>query len=97
MEVERERNAASFHGYSYDLVRVKGELKLQNRQSKAATLEVTKDLTGEVVESTPQAKDIPTAKGLRRVNTRHVLVWEIELKPGQEQTLSYTYEVYLRN
>jgi len=97
VEVERERNAASFHGYSYDLVRVKGELKLQNRQSKAATLEVTKDLTGEVVESTPQAKDIPTAKGLRRVNTRHVLVWEIELKPGQEQTLSYTYEVYLRN
>ncbi len=97
VELERVRNAASFHGYSHDLVKVKGELKLQNRQGKSATVEVTKDLSGEVLDIVPQAKDIPTAKGLKRVNPRHVLVWEVELKPGQEQTLSYTYEVYLRN
>jgi hypothetical protein len=97
VEVERERNAASFYGHKYDLVKVKGELKLQNRQSKSATVEVTKDLSGEVVASVPQAKDIPTAKGLKQVNTRHVLLWEIELEPGQAQTLSYTYEVFLRN
>lgn len=97
LEMHRKRNAAEFYGRWYDLVKVKGELKLQNRLNKTATVEVTKDLSGEVLETAPQARDIPTAKGLKRVNPRHVLVWEIELKAGQSQTLSYTYEVYVRN
>ncbi len=45
----------------------------------------------------PEATDTPTAKGLKRVNPRHVLVWEIALEPGERRTLSYTYEVYVRN
>ncbi|NOY82401.1 MAG: DUF4139 domain-containing protein [Kiritimatiellaeota bacterium] len=97
LELERKRNAATFHGYRYDLVKVKGELKLQNRLDKSANVEVTKNLSGEVLETVPQAKDTPTAKGLKRVNPRHLLVWEIELEPGKKQTLSYTYEVYVRN
>lgn len=97
LELERKRSAATFHGFRYDLVKVKGELKLQNRLDKSANVEVTKNLSGEVLETVPQAKDIPTAKGLKRVNPRHVLVWEIELKPGQKQTLSYTYKLYVRN
>ncbi len=97
LEVGRQRSATKFYGYRYDLVKVKGELKLQNRLDKIATVEITKNLSGKVLQTAPQAKDIPTAKGLKRVNPRHVLVWEIELKPGQSQTLSYTYEVYVRN
>ncbi len=97
LELERKRNATRFHGYSYDLVKIKGELKLQNRLDKSVIVEITKNLSGEVIESEPKAKDIPTAKGLKQVNPRHILVWEIELKPGQKETLSYTYEVYVRN
>ncbi|KPJ58957.1 MAG: hypothetical protein AMJ46_13065 [Latescibacteria bacterium DG_63] len=97
LELERTRNAATFHGYRYDLVKVRGELKLQNRLDKSTNVEVTKNLSGEVLETIPQAKDVPTAKGLKQVNPRHVLVWEIELKPGEKQTLSYTHEVYVRN
>ena len=50
-----------------------------------------------VIETVPEAKDTPTAKGLKQVNPRHVLLWEVELKPGEKQTLSYTYDVYVRN
>jgi len=96
LELSRQRSAVRFHGYDHDLVRVKGELKLKNRLDKDVTVEVTKNLSGEVLETVPKAKDTPTAKGLRWVNPRHILVWEIELKAGQEQTLSYTYEVYIR-
>ena len=96
-ELERKRNAARFYGYNYDLVKVKGELKLRNRLDKIVNVEVTKNLSGEVSETTPQAKDIPTAKGLKRVNPRHILIWDIELNPSKEQTLLYTYEVYIRN
>ena len=97
LELERERNAATFQGSTYDRVKVKGELKLQNRLDKSANVEVTKRLSGEVLQTVPHATDTPTAKGLKRVNPRHLLVWEIELEPGKEQTLSYTYEVYVRN
>ena len=97
IELERQRNAASFHGYSHDLVRIKGELKLVNRMDKRAVLEITKDLSGEVLETAPRASDVPTAKGLQRVNPRHVLTWNIDLEAGQEKTLNYTYEVYVRN
>jgi len=97
LELERKRNAAKFAGWSYDLVKVKGKLRLQSRLDKAARVEVTKNLSGEVFEIDPLAKDIPTARGLKRVNPRHTLVWEIELNPGRKQTLSYTYEVYVRN
>lgn len=97
LEVERKRNAAQFHGYRYDLVKVKGELKVRNRLDKSANLEVTKELSGEVLETLPEATDIPTAKGLKRVNPRHMLVWECELKAGERKTLSYVYEVYVRN
>ncbi len=97
LELERKRNAATFHSDRYDLVKVRGELKLQNRLDKTTNVEVTKNLSGEVLETVPQAKDIPTAKGLKRVNPHHVLVWEIELEPGKKETLSYTYEVYVHN
>lgn len=96
LELERERNVSKFNGYAYDLVKVSGELKLHNRQNKSVTVEVTKNLSGELLETAPQARDIPTAKGLKRVNPSHVLVWEVELKPGQELKLTYSYQVYVR-
>jgi hypothetical protein len=96
-EVTRTRNAARFYGYSYDLVTVKGELKIRNRQNTQVKMEITKHLSGTVKEMTPAAKDIPTAKGLKKVNTRHDLVWEITLEPDEEKKLTYTYDVYIRN
>lgn len=95
-EVSRNRNAANFHGSSYDLVQVRGELKVRSALDRAVSLEVTKDLSGEVKEMTPAAKDAMTARGLRGVNPRHTLTWTIELKAGEEQTLTYVYQVYVR-
>ncbi len=96
-ELERERNAARFYGRSYDLVTVRGELKLSNRVGKNVHAEVIKHLSGEVVAFTPDAKDVPTAKGLKRVNSRHDLIWTLDLEPGEKADLSYTYKVYVRN
>jgi hypothetical protein len=97
LEMDRQRNAARFHGYSYDLITVKGELKLRNRMDRDVTVEITKNLSGEVLESMPQAEDIPTARGLKQVNPRHILIWKIDLKADREEKISYTYEVYVRN
>jgi len=96
-EVERKRNAADFYGYRYDLVKVRGELRLRSRLDKAVAVEITKELSGEVLENPSKAKDVTTAKGLKKVNPKHVLTWEIDLGPGDEQTLSYVHQLYVRS
>lgn len=97
VEVARTRDAATFHGYSYDRVKVRGELKLRSRLERAVKLEVVKELSGDVLEASPQAKDVVTAKGLKQVNPKHVLTWEPEVPPGGELKLVYVYDVFIRN
>ena len=53
VEVERKREASRFHGSSYDLVKIRGELRLRSRLDKTATVEVTKQLSGDVSETVP--------------------------------------------
>jgi hypothetical protein len=96
IEVERKRDASVIHGYHYDLVKVRGELKIKNKIDKTINVEITKELSGDVLESSPKVKDVKTAKGLKQVNPKHILKWEIDLKSGEEQKLSYQYQVYIR-
>ena len=96
-EVKRTRSATNFYGYIYDRVEVKGQLKLCNKLASAATIEIAKDVSGTVLESAPKAKDVTTAKGLKRVNPSHTLTWSLVVEPGKEESLSYNYEVFIRN
>jgi hypothetical protein len=96
VEVERKRNAANFYGYGYDLVKLTGELKVRNRLDKSVTLEITKELSGEVLEKSDSAQDVQTARGLKQVNPKHVLTWTLELKPGEEHKVTYSYQLYVR-
>ncbi|HTY59727.1 MAG TPA: hypothetical protein VMF59_12970 [Bacteroidota bacterium] len=95
-EVERKRDASVIHGYHYDLVKIKGELKLRSRIDRPVSVEITKELSGDLLETLPRAGDVKTAKGLRQVNTKHVLTWVVQLEPGEEQNLSYQYQVLFR-
>ena len=95
-EVKRERNAGSFHGYRYDLVTLEGELKVFNKTDKKVNMEIKKDLSGELLNTSHDAKDVKLAKGLKKVNPRHTLTWNINLDPGKEEKLTYKYTVYIR-
>ncbi len=97
VEVERKRNDARFYGYQYDLVKVEGKMKLKSRLDKKVDVEILKELSGDVLSTTPKSKDVKTAKGLKRVNSKHELTWEIELRSGEEMELSYQYQVYIRS
>ncbi len=96
IEIDRKRDASIIHGYRYDLVKVRGELKIRNNIDKKIKLEITKELTGEVLESTPKSEDVKTAKGLKQVNEKHILTWQIDLAAGGEKNISYQYQVYIR-
>jgi hypothetical protein len=97
IEIERKRDASVFHGYRYDWVKVRGELKIKNKLDKNIKLEISKQLTGEVLESSLKCKDVKTAKGLKQVNEKHQLTWEIDLAADDEKNISYQYQVYIKN
>ncbi len=97
VEVERKRNAETFHGSSYDLVKVRGELRLVSRLSETARVEIKKELAGRVLTMEPPGKDTKTAQGLRRTNPRHSIVWEIDIKPGEEKKIVYVFDLYIRS
>ncbi len=77
-------------------MKIRGDLKLRNRIDRAVSVEITKELSGDVLESDPRAGDVKTAKGLKQVNTKHVLTWLLTLEPGEERSVSYQYQVYFR-
>ena len=97
IEVDRKRDVSVFHGYHYDLVKVQGELRIRNRLTKQVNVEISKELSGEVLEKGPNSTDTKTAAGLKKVNPKHLLKWSIDLKPDGEQKITYVYQVYIRD
>ncbi len=91
LEVERERGAAIFHGSTYDKVTIEGKLKITNHKAEAVTVRISKTLTGEVVSADAAPDVVKLASGLRGVNPRSRLTWEIEVQPGAEEGSEVTY------
>lgn len=96
LEKDRKHNAAQWYNTNWDLVTVEGKLAVINNQDKPITLEVTKSLSGEIKVMQPEAKLEKLAKSLRMVNANIRLTWTIELAPGEQKEIGYTYEVYVR-
>lgn len=94
-EISREREFLKIRSGNYDLVTLKGTLEITNRKSETVTLEITKDLTGELKSADDNPKVTSIAKGLRAVNPRQRLQWKIEVKPGEKKTIGYTYTVFI--
>jgi hypothetical protein len=58
-------------GYHYDLVKVQGEPRIRNRLAEEVSVEITKELPGEVLDKGPNATDTKTAEGLKKVSPKH--------------------------
>jgi hypothetical protein len=94
-EIERERIERQIRGGYYDLVTLKGTLDITNRKAEDIKLSITKELTGEVVSADMNPKKKSIVRGLRAVNPRQQLTWEIDIKKGEKKTIAYTYKVYV--
>lgn len=97
-ELTRERGALRMpnSGNVYDLVSLQGTVAIKNYKNQPVTMRLTKTVTGEVTEAEANPVTTKTAKGLREVNPTSRLVWTIDLKPGEQRDLKYSYKLYLR-
>jgi hypothetical protein len=96
IEVKREREALVLYGDQFDRVTIQGTLAATNYMKERISLEITKDLSGDMEETTPAAQDVTLARGLKAMNPVHELTWKIELKPGENVEVTYTYQALIR-
>ena len=92
-EVKRENDAVTINRTTYSVVTVQGTLKLRNYKSKDVQMVVRREVAGEVLTTTPNAKVERTTEAIQTVNPTSKLTWEFPLKAGEEVTLTYRYKV----
>jgi hypothetical protein len=92
-----EREIVNVGGNDYRVVRVKGELKVNNHRNENVSLVIRRRFSGDL----KAADDVPTCvlmeEGAYSVNRRNELTWSLSVKPGEEKTLTYHYSVLVDN
>lgn len=97
-EITRERGAIKDqNGNPYlDRITIKGTLKATNRKAETITLRVKKEVVGEILSASDAATILKLPGGLGQQNGRGRATWTVEIKAGEEKTLTYSYRVYVR-
>ncbi len=92
-EAEQKRGAPVHIGKSdFVPVTLKGDLKITNFRSSAATIKVTKTVRGRLLAQTDGGTVKQTQILSGEVNPINDLEWKVTIAPGESKTISYTFE-----
>ena len=94
-ELSRVHNV-NINNANYDQVTIQGSILVKNLKSKEVFLEVNKLLIGEVLSVSNDGKVVKRVEGLQGVNNSPTITWNLPLKPDEEITLTYKYQIYVR-
>ncbi|MEK8024217.1 MAG: hypothetical protein AAB229_10470 [Candidatus Hydrogenedentota bacterium] len=95
-EINRQANARTYQGSSYDLVTIEGILSVQSHKREDVKLEIERSFEGQLLEASHGATETKLAEGLRQLNPVTRLDWTIDLPAGQKAEIRYKYKVYVR-
>lgn len=95
-EVDRELKAHEpTKNVFLDKVTIEGTLTLRNFQDQAIKVDVSRAVPGRVLSASNDGKASQDVNELRLTQRRGAVSWELELKPGEKQTLTYRYERFV--
>lgn len=96
LEVETEREPGGYKAGrdSYDIVHVRGTLRVNNHKATAVELRITRTLEGQVSESQPKAEVTTLASGIGNVNPTQKVTWEVTVAANEAKDLTYDYKYY---
>lgn len=92
-EDEGERIVVNFGGREFRKVKVKGEVMVSNSRNEPVDMVIRRRFSGQLQEAEGSPASSLREEGVYSVNRRNELTWRITLKPGEQRTLTYRYEV----
>ncbi|HYF50095.1 MAG TPA: DUF4139 domain-containing protein [Planctomycetota bacterium] len=84
-------------GHRYYRATVSGELKMTNFRKEEVKMIVRRQFSGELTAADGAPKKTLREEGVFSVNPRNELNWTLNLKPGEQKTLTYSYTVLVSN
>jgi hypothetical protein len=96
-EVSRETKKYSPNNSSsyFDLVKLAGELKLQNYEKNPVEILITGTISGAPLELGEQGKATMKPDKLRLLEKEANVRWMFTMKPGENKSVTYQYERYV--
>ncbi len=95
-ETARVTNAKRENKLQYDLVTVAGEITIKNHKSTDIRLDVRRTLIGALKTTNPAWELSKRVNFNSSLNEITDVCWELKMKAGEELTIKYGYEIYVR-
>jgi hypothetical protein len=92
-----EREIVYVGGNNFRKIAVKGELKINNHRKENVTIVIRRRFSGDLTSADGSPKCDLREEGVYSVNKRNDLTWSIDLKSGEEKSLTYRYSVLVNN
>jgi hypothetical protein len=96
IEISREAGARRYRNSSYDLVVVEGTLTIESFKNDTVTLEIRRELEGEVTSAAENPEIVKLGENVRAINPRSRIKWTVTLPPGTERELKYRYRIFVQ-
>jgi hypothetical protein len=96
-EESGNRDTVYFGSRTYRKVAVKGELVINNHRNEEVSMVIRRQFSGDLISADGSPKSVLREEGVYSVNKRNELIWNFDLKPGEEKTLAYRYTVLVFN
>jgi hypothetical protein len=88
-----QENFKRLNKVNYNKATLKGQVKLANYQQKKIKVSVTKIVNGETGILSNGGTSVKLKINNTALNATSRISWEIELNPGEQQTLNYEYSI----
>lgn len=95
VEVPSSRSTERLLGYKCYKTQIEGKLFVHNLRNKNALVRITKRFSGTKIkaEENPEITLLP--EGVFNINERNEVVWNLNLKPGEDKVITYSYWTYM--
>lgn len=96
-EISRTQTQLRYGGgnYEFDLITVKGTIKLRNIKKEPVEMVLKRNLVGDVTEASDGGMISREGLNLQAVNPNSIVKWNVTL-PSGEKEISYSYKIFVR-